>query len=176
MLGVRVVDVLSIFIDEDGSIQPLPPRPAWWCVWNRKKREWSDRRPIEQIKGGAWEVIKAKRSAIEFGPFEYKGTKFDGDADAQRRISVYARLGRAAQAAGTPFSVEWTAADNSIVTLSAADFEAMELVKDQQMAAAFAAAGLARAKIKAASSQEEIEKIKTDPIGKKAPALAKKKA
>lgn len=107
----------------------------------------------------AWRRIKAARTEVEFGPFLWGGMEFDGDADAQRRLAGYISVSKSAIAAGQPFSAEFTLRDNTIVTLSAEDFVAIELAKVQQVAAAFSHASQLRAQINAAQTFDDLEAI-----------------
>jgi hypothetical protein len=161
--GVRLDDVLSAYVDTAGALQPLPPRPNWWMTWDRDARSWVDPRPLAELAAEAWKAIKAKRDAVEMSPFAYQGHEYDGDADTQRRIAIYAEAGRAAVAAGLPFSIDFAAADDTLVTLTADDFAEMLATKAAQINAAFVEARRLRAKIKAATSAADLAKIKWSP-------------
>lgn len=102
---------------------------------------------------------KADRNRTEFGPFTYNGMTFDGDVNAQRRLSGVVSAAKSAIAAGQTFTKEFTLADNSVVQLTAEDFIGIEMAKLWQVDVAFQEYRLKKAAIEAAATLEELEAI-----------------
>lgn len=86
---------------------------------------WFDPRSLAQAKADRWEAIKVSRDAQEFGLLTWGGSSFDADERAQARIHGAVQLASMAIAAGSPFTLDWTLADNTVRTLSAADVVAL---------------------------------------------------
>lgn len=114
---------------------------------------------LEDLKLIKWREIKDKRDQAEFGPFTYNNMIFDGDADAQRRLMVYISLSKSALEKGQNITRAFILADNSVVTLEAADFVGIEQAKADQVAEVFNKAILLRDRITNASSSEELQAI-----------------
>lgn len=64
------------------------------------------------------EITAARNKAITSG-FEYMGKSIDSDRDSVMAITGAAVAALAASAAGLPYSVTWTCADDSTITLDA---------------------------------------------------------
>lgn len=120
------------------------------------QQPWVDLAPFKER---AWERIKAERSAREYSGFEWDGSRFDSDAESQRRIQGAAQLAMLAQAAGQPFSIDWTLADNSVRTLSGADMIAVGTAMGVHVATVHTIGRQLRAAINAAQTPEEIETV-----------------
>lgn len=99
------------------------------------------------------------RDVAEFGPFTYNGMTFDGDLDAQRRLSGLVSAAKSTIAAGHTFTKDFTLADNSVVQLSAEDFIGIEMAKLWQVDEAFQVYRAKKAAIEAATTVEELEAI-----------------
>lgn len=134
-----------------------PPSPIH--VFNWVLKVWEDPRTLNDIKSSARREIVRRRDAVEFGPFTYAGVVFDGNADAQRRLSGCASAAKSAIAAGHTFNKEYTLADNSVVTLSAEDFVGIEMAKIFQVDLAFQTARERQALIESATTVEQVEAV-----------------
>lgn len=77
--------------------------------------------PDAHNKEVKWGTIKIARDAAEHAGFTWDGSVFDSDQISQSRIQGAAQLASIAQMAGQPFTIDWTLADNTVRTLSAAD-------------------------------------------------------
>lgn len=80
------------------------------------------KRTLAQVKADAHAQMNSRRDTLEAAGFSYLDKVFDSDQRSVQRISVASLAAQAAIAAGQPFSIDWTAQDNSVVTL---DGEAM---------------------------------------------------
>lgn len=86
---------------------------------------WRERlvpRTLAEAKTEAWARIKTARDAAEQGGFAYLGKTIDSDARASLRITAAVN---AAQAAGEGFAVDWTCADNTVLSLTASEMVGM---------------------------------------------------
>lgn len=114
---------------------------------------------LVKAKARRWSEVKQLRSAREFGPLVWDGSTFDADAAAQLRIMGAVQLAAQAAAAGQPFAMDWTLADNTIRTLSAADLRALGEALGQQVAAAHEIARILREEIEAAETVEAVQAV-----------------
>lgn len=106
-----------------------------------------------------WERIKAARTAAEGAGFLFDGVHYDSDPASLQRISSAVTLAMLAQSAGQPFSIEWTVADNSVVTLDAAGMIGVGLACGQYIAGVFNRARVLREQIEAAATADELDAI-----------------
>ncbi|MDU4960212.1 MAG: DUF4376 domain-containing protein [Sporomusaceae bacterium] len=72
-------------------------------------------------------AINAERDRREQGGFEYEGKRFDSDATSVIRINAAVNTAVAAVLTESPFTVDWTAADNTTMALDAAGFMALSM-------------------------------------------------
>lgn len=96
------------------SVSNLAPSP--YHIYDEQVGDWVDPRSLADLQRQAWEHVKLARDAAEYGGFEWEGHVFDSDQISQARITGAVQL--AVMDAG--FSIDWTLADNTAVTLSAA--------------------------------------------------------
>lgn len=80
---------------------------------------------LADIQANRCAKINAERDARETQGFLYNGTLFDSDERSAARIFGAASAAVASILSEQPFSVDWTAADNTIVTLDAQGMLAM---------------------------------------------------
>lgn len=96
-------------------------RPAYSTAWSNVTMSWNDPRSLNQAKLDKAKEIRAARDEVIFGPFEAIGYTFDGDRDAQNNFRTAYQSAVMALQYDTPYSITWTLADDSAVTLSALD-------------------------------------------------------
>jgi hypothetical protein len=143
----------------DGVVTPMPDQPSPHHLFDWASLQWLDPRTLQDLKDARWLAIKQLRTAAEFATFTYNAMEFDGDLNGQRRLGAYISVSKSALAAGTPFSAEFILADNALVTLTAQDFVAIEMVKVAAVAEAFAHAAALRAQIEAAETPEAVAAV-----------------
>ena len=143
--------------DDDLGWQAWPVRPSVHHVFDRLTKQWIDQRTLADFKAAKWAEIKRHRDTAEFATFTYNGMEFDGDLDAQRRLTAYISISKSAIAAGQPFAAEFILANNQVVMLTAQNFLGIELAKVQAVAAAFAHATALREQIEAATTAAELD-------------------
>lgn len=103
--------------EEEATIVAMPPRPSEFHIFDHRYREWRDLRVLDEIKLAKWEVIKAARDAAELSYFIYEGHRYDCDAVSFKRIMGAVSLAHIALTTGSPYSQDWTTADNVVVQL-----------------------------------------------------------
>jgi hypothetical protein len=128
-------------------------RPAYECRWDNAAMAWIDVRTLDEAKADQWAAIKAAREAAEYGGFAWDGSMFDSDANSQSRIQGGVQL---ANTVGSTFSIDWTLADNTVRTLSAADMVNVGLALGQHVETQFSKARTLRAQIEAATTAAEV--------------------
>ena len=75
---------------------------------------------LAAAKAAKLAAINAERDRREREGFPYLGKVLDSNPRSVQRITAAALAAQAALAAGQPFSLDWTCADNSTLTLDAA--------------------------------------------------------
>jgi hypothetical protein len=142
-----------------GTLVEIPAQPGPQFVFDYTLKTWVDPRTLAQLQDLKWTQIKSARSAVEFGVFEYNGMVFDGDLNAQRRLSTYISISKSALATGSTFQAQFILANNTVVTLNAEDFVAIEVAKANQVAQAFSKAAQLRQMIYATQSAQDLDSI-----------------
>ena len=92
------------------------------AVWQAKRDEIDNPPPppvptLADAKAAAVAAVKRRRDLLETQGFMHMGRLFDSDERSVLRITQAALT---AQVFGPAFSIDWTAADNSVVTLDQA--------------------------------------------------------
>jgi hypothetical protein len=103
--------------------------------------------------------VKAARDAREFGEFVWSGHSFDGDIQAQRRLNLAVMAAQMALQTNAPWSIDWTLADNAVMTLSASDLVAVVEALGANIDAAHEDARAKRALIEAATTVADLDAI-----------------
>ncbi|GMB00230.1 hypothetical protein PIPA1_30290 [Pelosinus sp. IPA-1] len=114
---------------------------------------------LDEIKAQAIQKIKDKRNELEEAGFEYQGKKLDSDPISSQRISLAALAAQSSLAANQPFSLEWTCADNKILTLDAEGVIGMSVALAKFSNQLHVTARDLKDKIMAATTSEEVAKI-----------------
>lgn len=114
---------------------------------------------LDEAKADKLATLKAERDNKEVEPIEYNGNSFDYDEKARDRINAAII---ALEVAGDSASLEWTAADNADVTVTAADLKGIisaVAVRSNTLHVAYRAA---KEKVAAAQSKKDLEAIELD--------------
>lgn len=152
------IENLSSYRVLDGAVVYDPP-PSVFHRIDPATGNWIDPRTLADHQQAKWAEIKAARSAAEFGGFTWDGSVFDSDPTSQSRIQGASQLATLAIMNSQPFSIDWTLADNTVRTLSAADMLAAGMAMGEHINAQHAHARLLRAAIEAAVSVAEVAVI-----------------
>lgn len=119
---------------------------------------------LASIKERRWVAMKGMRDAAEFGGFTWNNVVFDSTPQAQSRIQGASQLATLAMLASQAFSVDWTLADNSVVTLSGAQVIDVGRAMGEHIVTVHAIGRDVRSSIEAATTAEEVAAI-TWPAG-----------
>lgn len=109
-----------------------------------------------------WGAVKARRDQAEWSGCNTALGRVDSDPDSQRKTGGAVQMAMIAQAAGAPFSIDWTMQDNSTVAHDAAAMIAMGVAVGQHVAACHEAALAKRTAIDAASTAAAIEAVEVE--------------
>lgn len=127
-------------------------RPTHRAAWSNTTRQWADQRTLAEAKADKWEQIKRARDAAEWGGFDTPFGRFDSDPTSQGKLS-----GAATAAQLNPaLSLDWTLADNSVVTLGAADLIAVGLLLMQHVNTVHQSGRVLRQQIEAATTNAQL--------------------
>ena len=125
---------------------------------------------LDDAKARKWAQIKTDRIRAEDAGFTVEGLgKFQSDADSRQKIVGAGLAAKIAKDEGAPYSVDWTPADNSVVTLNADQMIAVGQDLLVHLDAAHQRSRLLYQKIQDAETVEEVNAIQwvdqpvTDP-------------
>jgi hypothetical protein len=177
----RLIITASDAGDEVLSAVPCPPPeplPLRGRVHELDEHSWvwSTELTVDGARDAQWTAIKAARAGAEVAPLTVDGRTYDADPESQRRISGAVQLAliaalsvqvvsetpgesptqeeRLAALDAAGWSIDWTLADNSIATLTAAQIIAVGVSLGAHVSAAHATARALRAQIAAAGADE----------------------
>lgn len=158
-LAMIIASQLNLPAYFDGWIvRECPPAPSAIHTWDCLTSVWVLK--LEAAKAAKWQSVKTERDAREFGPFTWNGHTFDGDRDAQRRLTVALEAAKESIASGSEFSTFWKLADNTIISLSAQDVVAVyRAYGEHNIRDNHAEAAAKYAQIQAATTIEELDAI-----------------
>lgn len=137
----------------------IPESPSKNHVFDYTSKTWFDPRTMEQRKDAKWQEIKRQRETAEFGGFAWNGHVFDSDLTSQSRIQGAAQLAQIALAQSQPFEIDWTLADNTVVTLDATDMLSVGMTMGTHIATTHAHSRILRAQIESAQTIIELDYI-----------------
>lgn len=150
-------DVLTDYTPEQAAAKAAQPRYA--SEWSNTTFSWSDLRDLSQVKADRWTVIKQARDTAINAPLPTPYGSFDADARSQKNITDAIALLQALETSGTPQTIDFTLADNSVAVLTTAQMVEVGLLLGARTQEAYATARQLRADIEAASTQEEVEAV-----------------
>lgn len=110
---------------------------------------------IDIAKERLWNAIKSKRTEAEFGNFEWDGYVFECDEVSQRRIQGAVQLA----ALDSAITLDWTLADNSVQTFSAADYIQIGQALANHVSQCHERGRILRQQINSSTTEAELEAI-----------------
>lgn len=143
----------------DGVLISRPSDMPAHFAYDVQSGTWFDPSTLEELKARKWEAIKKLRELTEFGVFEWNGLVFDGNAISAQRIAGSVQMAMLAKANNEQFFIDWTLADNSVLTLSATQMIAVGQTLAQRVSACHAHARELRERIEAATTPEQVEAV-----------------
>lgn len=151
-----------IVINAATSLPVLSVPPSPYHRWNGNGWVQDDGLAGQQLAARRAELpatITADRDRREAAGFPYQGKVMDSTPLSVQRITAAALAAQVALAAGQPFSLDWTCADNSTLTLDAAGIIGMPVALAKHAAALHAHARNLKAAVAAAVDQAELDAI-----------------
>lgn len=124
-------------------------------------RQWAlEPLPLDDAKAMVWTEAKAARDQHENGGVTIAGVgTFQSDAISREYINGAVLMAQIAIAQSQPYSINWTLADNSVVTLDAAAMIGVGVAAGQHVAACHAVAQGLRAAIETADNVDALDLI-----------------
>ena len=147
------------WIDEQGQHHDLPAQTSPHHAWDWIQKRWVDPRTLGDLKATKWTAIKQARDAQEAGTFPFLDKFIDSNPRSVQRITTAVQYADAAQREGTPFAIEWTCADNSVLLLNGPAMQGMPVALAQYANTLHERARALRSQIEAATSTEELDAI-----------------
>lgn len=147
-------------------VEPPAPQAGYWRHWTGQRWEQlaepSNAPTLEQLKLTKWGQMKAARRAAIQAPLVTPYGTFDADRDSRDNIVQTAQLMQTqaqSLAPGNQPTEVFTLADNTDVTLTAAQMVQVALLLAAQIKAAYARGREVRVAIAAATNAAEVEAI-----------------
>ena len=137
---------------EGGCVVEIPVKPSVHHVFDWAAKDWVDPRSLQDLKDARWAEVRRERDSAEFGGFSWDGSRFDSDALSQQRITGAVTLAMMNSA----LSIEWTLADNTVRTLTAADMIAVGVALGQHVNACHERARVLRGEIESALAAQTL--------------------
>lgn len=141
----------------DGQLHTRPIQPSQAHEWDWQLKTWTAN--LALAKQQQWARIKTERDEREAAGFPYLGKVFDSDQRSHSRITTAAQAAQAALDAGQPFSIDWTTADNTVITLDAQQMLGVPVAFAQFGNALHQSARSLREQIDAATTVEQVQAI-----------------
>ncbi len=152
-----------------GCIETVPPEPGenQKAIW--KNGEWVledipelDPEPVPtlaELQAAKWANIKERRDTLEQSGLPYMGKVLDSDILSVQRIAIAVQAAQAARSAEIDFTVDWTCADNSVLTMTAEQVVGIPVALAQYSDNLHQIARGLREQIEAAQTAEELAMI-----------------
>ena len=137
---------------EAGCVVEIPVKPSVHHVFDWAGKAWIDPRSLQDFKVARWVEVRRERDVAEFGGFSWDGSRFDSDALSQQRITAAVTLAMMNSA----FSIDWTLADNTVRTLTAADMIAVGVALGQHVNSCHERARVLRGEIDGAETVGDV--------------------
>ncbi len=99
--------------------EACPPIDGVWSDALQTIRAPNAQETLDNRRVAVIEQINAERNRREQTSFPYLGKQIDSDPVSVQRITVATNTAQMALAAAVPYEVQWSCADNSILTLDA---------------------------------------------------------
>lgn len=134
-------------------------KPSPNYTFNYTTKQWEDPRSLEQFKDAKWEQIKQARAMAISSPLSTPYGTFDADPKARQNITDAILMVQTLEAKGLPSGIDFTLADNEVVTLTASEMAEVGLTLGARVQAAHTQSRTLRTDIYSATTAEEVEAI-----------------
>jgi hypothetical protein len=142
-----------------GFVVSFPEKPSANHTWNWVSLSWEDARNLSQHKSAKRDEIKIARNSQIKGGFTYNTKVYSSDEVSQSRIQVTAVQALMAKIDGTAWSISWTLADNTEVSLGKLQMLAMATALQQHLNTSQTKYRTLRDSIANATTKSEVESI-----------------
>jgi hypothetical protein len=149
--------VVLAYTSGQRAARATPPNDS--SVWSNATMSWSDPRTLQEHKDAKWELIKQSREAAFNAPLTTPYGTFDSDAESRTRITDAVLMAQTLAGMGQPAAIDFTLADNSVVTLDATQMVTVGLLLGAKIQAAFATGRSLRTAIYAATTVVQVQAI-----------------
>lgn len=134
----------------------VPAQPSGAYVFDWTTKQWYDPRTLQDLKDEHWTLMKLARAAAIDAPLPTPYGVFDSDASARTSITDAVLMLQKVGPAGT---IDFTLADNTVVTLTTAQMVQVGLLLGQKVQQAYTIARARRTQIEAATTPAEVEAV-----------------
>jgi len=136
----------------DGQLVAFPSAPSALHTWDWSLKEWAGP-PLDVLRAEQWLKIKEARAEAESAGVTVGEYTFDSDPASQSKVQGAMQL---TQYVPDDWTVDWTLADNTVITLSKNGLIALALSLGSHVQDVYAKARDLRLAIDSASTAEEI--------------------
>jgi hypothetical protein len=140
----------------------MPAQPSGAHVFDWTTKQWVDPRTLKDLQDARWEIIKAARAAYIDAPLSTPHGTFDSDASARTSITDAVLMLKSQEDLGQAGTIDFTLADNSVVTLTTSQMVEVGLLLGQKIQQAYTTSRARRAAIEAATTPAEVDAISWD--------------
>lgn len=147
------------YIGAEGQPVAMPERPSAAHVFDFAVLGWVDPRTLDDLRVAKWAQIKAARDAAERAPLVTNFGTFDADPAGRTNLTDTILLLQSLAAIGQPAEIDFTLADNQVVTLGLSQMIQVGIALGLQVQAAYNTGRVLRGAIGAANSAADIEAI-----------------
>lgn len=130
--------------------------------WLDGTHKWVETRSLEEAKADVWDEVKQKREQVICEDLETPYGVLQCRPKDRQNITDAILLAQALTAMDAPVQIDWTMADNTVVTLSAEQLTNIGLILGQKVQAAHARARELRAAIEECTSVAEVNALSWD--------------
>lgn len=144
-----------------GAPVAIPPSPSDRHEWNWQAKAWG-LKPLADLQAAKWEEMKLQRSAAIEAPLVTPYGTFDADELSRTNIAQTAQFAQTqaqSLAPGLTPLVDFTLANNTVVTLTAQQMIQVALLLASQVQTAYARGRTVRAAIQACTTAAQVAAI-----------------
>jgi hypothetical protein len=134
-------------------------QPSTFHIYDWVTKQWIDPRSLVDFKDAKWEEMKKARTAAIDAPLTTPYGVFDSSPSARTSITDAVLLLQTLASLGTPTTIDFTLADNSVVTLNTTQMVQVGLMLGQKVQVAHSRARVLRLQGEAATTVAEVEAI-----------------
>lgn len=127
--------------------------------WDNTTMRWVDLRSLAEHRAEKWEQVKVWRSMVIDATMQTPYGQVQCRTEDRQNIASAVLLAKSLAELGHPTSVDWTMADNRVVTLDLSELTHVGVLLGQKVQAAHAVARELRTQIDEATSATQIDAV-----------------